>query len=114
MANRYTFKRKMRVKLKRDFQRLHASRKRASDALFSVHLADNGLDHPRLGLIVSKKCGNAVARNRIKRIVREAFRLSQYELPSGYDIGVYWRPGAPVELEEVRKALLELCRKSLM
>lgn len=36
----------------------------------------------RLGLAVTKKCGNAVARNRIKRVLRSFFRLHQYEMPS--------------------------------
>jgi ribonuclease P protein component len=48
--------------------------------------APNGLDYPRLGLIVPKKIiAKAVGRNRIKRLIREAFRLNQSEL-AGLDV----------------------------
>jgi ribonuclease P protein component len=48
--------------------------------------APNGLDYPRLGLIVPKKIiATAVGRNRVKRLIREGFRLNQRELP-GLDI----------------------------
>jgi RNase P protein component len=45
----------------------------------------NDLGRRRLGLSVGKKLGGAVVRNRYKRVLREAFRLSQHELPEGYD-----------------------------
>lgn len=48
-----------------------------------VFAKPNELDYPRLGLAVSrKKTGSAVVRNRIKRIIRESFRLQQHELKS--------------------------------
>lgn len=51
----------------------------------TVLAARNGLTHSRLGLIVSRKVGKAVLRNRWKRLFREAFRLSSGRIPAGFD-----------------------------
>lgn len=56
-------------------------RQARSNALFQVYARPNGLDHPRLGLVVGKKVAKrAVRRNYIKRTVREWFRLNQHQL----------------------------------
>ncbi len=65
---------------------------------------------PRIGVVASRKVGPAVARNRAKRLVREAFRLNQAALPRGLDLVVIIRPGthalglAEVAAEVVRAA----------
>ena len=50
----------------------------------------------RLGITVSKRFGNAVARNRFKRLVREAFRIHQYLLPPGLIINISPRPNVSI------------------
>jgi ribonuclease P protein component len=53
--------------------------------MFRLYAAKNELDMPRFGVTVSKSCGNAVARNRLKRFGREAFRLHQHEIHPNFD-----------------------------
>jgi ribonuclease P protein component len=62
--------------------------------MFAILARDSGFSHPRLGLSVAARLiGTAVSRNRIKRVVRESFRLHQHELPN-VDIVVNARAGA--------------------
>ncbi len=56
-----------------------------SRGLLRLYVAANTEEKPRLGVSVSKTCGNAVVRNRIKRLAREAFRLEQYNIHGDYD-----------------------------
>ena len=77
-----------------DFRRAYERRRSASDELMVVYGVENGRDYPRLGLSVSrKKFRTAVARNRVKRLLREAFRLSKADLPRGIDLVVVPRAG---------------------
>jgi len=87
------FPRALRLTRAREFSRVFQRAVKSSDDCFTLLAAANQLGHPRLGLAVSRKhARRAVARNRIKRVVRESFRLHQHQL-GPVDVVVLARPG---------------------
>ena len=68
----------------------------------------NGLPDTRLGLAVGRRHGDAVHRNRIKRVLREAFRLCRHQLPAGLDLACAPREGADITLTGCTESLIRL------
>jgi ribonuclease P protein component len=98
-----------------DFARVYRLGRRAQGQSLTVILLENGRPHLRLGLSVSKKhAREAVDRNRSRRILREAFRLSRAELPAGFDVVLVAATGGTrLDLASTRAELVELCERAL-
>ena len=94
-----------------DFQRVYTARIFAADEILVVNGCENGLAHPRLGLSVSRKVGNAVVRNAWKRRIREAFRLCRAELPAGIDLVVRPQKDAVLDFRAIVRSLPELAAR---
>jgi len=106
-----SFSRELRIRRANDFRRVYSRRCAVSDDVLVIHGCPNDLPHPRLGLAVSKKVGSAVRRNRWKRLIREAFRLTRRQLPVGVDLVVSPRPQAEPELAAPLASLPRLARQ---
>ncbi len=73
------------LKLNRDFGRLYKKGKSYAGAYVVVYILKNNRRDKRIGLTVGKTFGKAVRRNRIKRLMRESYRMMEPELPDGFD-----------------------------
>jgi ribonuclease P protein component len=109
MSN-HRFPKALRLLRPVEFERVFAARLSASDTWVVVHGAANQLGHPRLGLTVSRKIGQAATRNRWKRLLRESFRLQQKELPA-FDFVCTPRSTVPPRLQTLVKSLSMLASR---
>jgi ribonuclease P protein component len=84
----YCFPKSLRLCKRSDYQRLFSFEARYVGRFVTLELRSNQFKLTRLGITVSRRYGKAVLRNRFKRIVREAFRLSKHQLVVGFDINI--------------------------
>ena len=102
---RFTFGSDDRLKGRSAFAEVHAARTRFESGPLLVYAIPNQVEHLRLGLSIGRRCGNAVRRNRLKRLVRETFRLHRADWPGGYDLMVVIRPHEELAITDYAKHL---------
>ncbi len=108
---RYLFPRARRIRTHREFQRLYAQGRLYQDEYFRIfYLKKDSSEAGRLGLSVSKKLGKAHNRNRIRRLLREVFRLYP-ELSVGLDLIVQPKTeAAALKNGQLRERFLQALR----
>ena len=109
-VKKFSMSKLMHLRSQVEFERIYRTRQRAGDEHLLAFAARNDLDHTRVGLSVSKKHGNAVKRNRLKRLLREAFRLSQHDLPRGLDLVLIPRINSGANLGSYQRSLIRVAR----
>lgn len=109
------FRPEQRLRHALEFQRVYAAKMRKLRGPLAAFAIPNALPQHRLGLAVGRPVGNAVRRSRVKRLIREAFRLSQALLPvhpdGAYDIIISPRVHKPMPLAEYEALLLALANE---
>jgi ribonuclease P protein component len=111
LMTRHGFPKRARILRGCDFERVFAARASAADGSLIVYAANSDLGYARLGLAVSRRNGSAVARNRWKRLLREAFRLTQHALPP-IDLVCIPRGGVRPDFARVVDALPRLAAQA--
>lgn len=97
----------MRLRRPEDFRKVRSEGRSWAHPLFVLWRAPNLLDHSRVGFTASRKLGNAVERNRARRLLREAVRRLYTQIASGWDIVLVARSGVlNVKEAQVEVALL--------
>ena len=112
LVTELTYPRELRLLTPSDFTPVFKNPVVASSPAFTFLAINNNLDNPRLGLTIAKKrVKKAHARNRIKRLARESYRLSQHQLPN-IDVIIMAKNGTDkLTNEELFKHLNKLWKK---
>ena len=100
ILKRFSFEKSKRLVTNKQFKAVLDCKRWVSDDLLILYVAQNNSGCRRLGISVGKTCGTAVMRNRLKRLLREAFRQSQETFPDGFDYLVLISPEFSKKLDK--------------
>lgn len=97
------------LKRNSDFQFVYKKGKSYANKYLIMYVIENNQETNRVGISVSKKVGNSVIRHRVKRLIKESYRLQEKIFNSGLDIVVIARNSASdISYKEMESALLHL------
>ncbi len=101
-----------KIKKNQEFRQVYSKGKSMANKLLIIYITNNNIDEVRVGFTVSKRVGNSVVRSRVKRLMKESFRLNINKVKKGYDIVFVARTTANnSSYKEIESAMLHLLRK---
>lgn len=102
-----------KLKKRSEFQHTYQNGRKYWNRNFVIYVLNTDFNGLRFGITVSKKTGKSVQRNRVKRLIREAFRQLRPNMKRGYDVVVVGRtPASRLTCQEAQNALAHLFRKA--
>ncbi|MFW5640527.1 MAG: ribonuclease P protein component [Thermodesulfobacteriota bacterium] len=108
----FSFTKADRLLKRADFLRLSQSGKKIQNRYFLAFVCPGPADRTRFGVTVTRKVGNAVTRNRIKRLCREHFRLNKHTITGNWDINIIAKkPSADLSTDPFFSALQNIFDK---
>lgn len=112
---KYPLHRDFRIRQNRDYRRIYSAGRRFSNRAGLMYVVRTKREPVRIGFVTTKRIGNAVARNRARRLMKEVYRLHRHELSSHYEAILLAAAFlTTVTYSEAEKALLALWRKAGM
>ena len=96
-----------KLKKNEEFQNIYKNGEKNFGFFSLVYFQNNNLDYSKFGFVVSKKVGNAVIRNRIKRLFREVIRQNEYKIKKSYDIVIISKKNTGLNIKTVNYFVIE-------
>lgn len=104
---------KYKLRNNKDFRKVYDNGKSKANRYLVIFYINNGYDYNRIGFSTTKKLGNSVTRNRVKRLIKESYRLNSHNIKKGYDIIILSRVKAKeADFKKIESALLHLFKIS--
>lgn len=104
---------KTKIRSNRDFRVVYDKGKSNANKYLVIFFKKNGYDYNRIGFSTTKKLGNSVIRNRVKRLMRESYRINSFKIKEGYDIIFLSRVRAKdASYKQIESAIMHLVKKA--
>lgn len=102
---------KHRIRKNMEFKQVYKTGKSYGNRNLVLYISKNKLEHTRIGFTVTKKIGNAVVRNRVRRMMKEICRLNFHKIKPGYDlIFISKKSVVGMEYDELEKSVFHILK----